>query len=155
MPGYGIHETTNDVLPWSWAVDLLNRARNPVLSTVRPDGRPHAMPLWGLWLGPGGSGVSPDYGVYCFSTAITSVKSENLKRNPACVITADDGDDAVILEGRAEISPLPEGFTAAYKEKYGETIDEGPIWILRPIAAFAFQATEDFPKTATRWVFEA
>lgn len=145
MPGYGIHENTKDVLPWSWGVDLLNRARNPVLSTVRPDGRPHAMPLWGLWLGH----------VYCFSTAITSVKSENLKKNPACVITADDGDDAVILEGRAEISPLPDGFTAAYKEKYGETIDEGPIWILRPTVAFAFQATEDFPKTATRWVFEA
>lgn len=145
MPGYGIQESTKDVLPWSWAVDLLNRARNPVLSTVRPDGRPHAMPLWGLWLGD----------VYCFSTAITSVKSENLKKNPACVITADNGDDAVILEGRAEIAPLPDGFTDAYKEKYGETIDEGPIWILRPTVAFAFQATEDFPKTATRWVFGA
>ena len=143
MPGYGIQENTKDVLPWSWAVDLLNRCRNPVLSTVRPDGRPHAMPLWGLWLGD----------VYCFSTAITSVKSENLKVNPACVITADDGDDAVILEGRAEIAPLPEGFTAAYKQKYGETIEEGPIWILRPTVAFAFQATEAFAKTATRWRF--
>jgi len=145
MPGYGIQEDTRNVLPWSWAVDLLNRVRNPVLGTVRPDGRPHAMPLWGLWLGD----------AYCMSTAITSVKSENLKANDRCVITAGDGDDAVVLEGKAELSELPVGFTEAYKKKYGETIDEGPIWIVRPTVAFAFQATEDFSKTATRWVFEA
>ena len=98
MPGYGINKDTKDVLPWRWAVDVLNRARIPVLSTVRPDGRPHAMPLWGLWLGD----------VYCLSTAITSVKSNNLKVNDRCVVTAEDGDDAVIVEGRAELSELPD-----------------------------------------------
>ena len=144
MPGYGIHEDTKDVLPWSWAVDLLSRVRNPVVMTVRPDGRPHAMPVWGLWLGD----------VYCFSTAITSVKSDNLKANPRCVISASDGDDAVIVEGEAELSDLPEGFTEAYQKMYGEKIDKGPIWIVRPTVAFAFQATDDFPKTATRWSFE-
>ena len=143
MPGYGINKDTKDVLPWRWAVDVLNRARIPVLSTVRPDGRPHAMPLWGLWLGD----------VYCLSTAITSVKSNNLKANDRCVVTTEDGDDAVIVEGRAELSELPTGFTEAYRLKYGQTIDAGPIWIVRPTVAFAFQATDDFPKTATRWVF--
>lgn len=142
-PGYGFPDDTDGVLPWSWAVDLLNRVRNPVVSTVRPDGRPHAMPVWGLWLGD----------VYCFSTAITSVKSENLKVNPQCVVTAGEGHDAVILEGRAEIADLPDGFTEAYKSKYDHTIDEGPIWIVRPKVAFAFQETDDFAKTATRWTF--
>ena len=136
MPGYGINKDTKDVLPWRWAVDVLNRARIQVSSTVRPDGRPHAMPLWGLWLGD----------VYCLSTAITSVKSNNLKANDRCVVTAEDGDDAVIVEGRAELSELPTGFTEAYRLKYGQTIDAGPIWIVRPTVAFAFQATDDFPR---------
>jgi hypothetical protein len=152
-PGYFIREYTDDLLPWSWAVDLMNRARAPILSTVRPDGRPHAMPIWGIWL-PGGSGVSPDVrDVYCLSTAITSVKSNNLKANPECVITSHDGDADVVLEGRAEIAPLPDGFTDAYQAKYGEKIDEGPIWIVRPRVAFAFEANDNFYKTATRWTF--
>ena len=81
------------------------------------------------------------------------MKSNNLKANDRCVVTAEDGDDAVILEGRAELSELPTGFTEAYRLKYGHAIDAGPIWIVRPTVAFAFQATDDFPKTATRWVF--
>ncbi len=142
-PGYFVREYTDDLLPWSWAVDLMNRVRNPVISTVRPDGRAHAMPVWGIWLD----------GVYCLSTAITSVKSNNLKANPECVINSGDGDDAVVLEGRAELSEMPGGFTEAYKAKYGEQIDEGPIWIVRPRVAFAFQANDNFYKTATRWIF--
>ena len=109
-------------------------------STGRPPARDAAL---GLWLGD----------VYCLSTAITSVKSNNLKANDRSVVTAEDGDDAVIVEGRAELSELPTGFTEAYRLKYGQTIDAGPIWIVRPTVAFAFQATDDFPKTATRWVF--
>ena len=142
-PGYFKREYTDDLLPWSWAVDLMNRVRNVTLSTVRPDGRAHAMPVWGIWHGD----------AYCLSTAITSVKSSNMKANPACVISSTDGDDSVVLEGRAEIAPLPDGFTEAYKAKYGEKIDEGPIWIVRPRVAFAFQANDDFYKTATRWIF--
>jgi hypothetical protein len=143
-PGYFKQEHTDDILPWSWAVDLMNRVRNVTVSTVRPDGRAHAMPIWGVWLD----------GLYCMSTAITSVKSENLRANPSCVITSTDGDDSVVLEGRAEIAPLPDGFTEAYKKKYGEKIDDGPIWVVRPTRAFAFQANDNFYKTATRWTFD-
>ena len=122
MPGYGLHEGRSGLLPWSWAVELLNRTRNHVVSTVCPDGRPHAMPVWGLWWD----------GVYGFSTAISSVKSNNLKKQPRCVVTATDGDDAVILEGTAELVDPPPGFAAASREKYGEGFPEGPSWIVRP-----------------------
>lgn len=141
-PGY-FAQDTEGVLPWSWAVDLLNRVRNSVISTVRQDGRVHAMPIWGLWFADG----------YCLSTAITSVKSVNLQANPNCVITVGDGDDAVVLEGRAELIEVPDGLREAYRDKYEEAFPEGPIWIVRPRVAFAFQATDDFAKTATRWTF--
>ena len=143
MPGYGVPADTTGVLPWSWAVDLFDRVRNVILVTVRSDGRPHAMPVWGVWLRD----------VVCLSTAITSVKSRNLLENPRCVVTADDGDDALVLEGVAELSDLPDGFTDAYRRKYGQTIEKGPIWIVRPTVAFAFQATMEFTRTATRWQF--
>jgi PPOX class probable F420-dependent enzyme len=143
MPGYGISTDAEGTLPWAWAVDLLNRVRAHVVTSVRPDGRPHVMPVWGLW----------HEDTYCFSTEITSVKSRNLLADARCVVTVTEGDDAAVLEGRAELGPLPQGFTEAYRTKYGETIEEGPIWLVRPTVAFAFQATAAFPTSATRWRF--
>jgi hypothetical protein len=140
-PGYFDPAEAESLLPWSWAVDVMNRTRNPILSTVRPDGRAHAMPIWGIWLDD----------VYCLSTAITSVKSKNLLANAACAITSSVDPDCVVLEGEAEVAALPEGFTAAYKAKYDQAIEEGPIWLVRPRVAFAFQADDNFARTATRW----
>ena len=144
-PGYFDPAQTDALLPWSWAVDLMNRTRNPIISTVRADGRAHAMPIWGIWLD----------GAYCLSTAITSVKSKNLLANPACAITSSIDPDCVVLEGLAEVAELPAGFSAAYKATYGQAIDEGPIWIVRPQVAFAFQADDNFARTATRWTWPA
>lgn len=143
MPGYGIVETIDGALPWTWAVDLVNRVRNHTIASVRPDGRPHAMPVWGLWFGDG----------YGMSTAITSVKSRNLADRPACTVTIIDGDDAVVIDGIAELVDVPDGFRDAYAAKYGEGFPDGPIWWIRPTVAFAFQATEAFATSATRWQF--
>ena len=51
MPaGYGVPETEEGVLDWSWAVERLEPALNYWFATTRPDGRPHAMPAWAVWL---------------------------------------------------------------------------------------------------------
>ena len=51
MPaGYGVPESDEGLLPWSWAVERLESARNYWFGTTRPDGRPHAMPAWAVWL---------------------------------------------------------------------------------------------------------
>ena len=50
MPGDGISEGTEGILPWSWAVERLNRSQNFWLATARPDGRPHAMAVWAVWV---------------------------------------------------------------------------------------------------------
>ena len=47
MPGYGIADLDDGILPWSWAVELIDRVRNHTIVTVRADGRPHAMPCGG------------------------------------------------------------------------------------------------------------
>lgn len=143
MPGYGIAEDAGGQLPWSWAVEVVDRVRNHTVVTVRPDGRPHAMPVWGLWFGDG----------YGMSTAITSVKSRNLTERPACTVTVLDGDDAVVIDGRAALVEVPDGFREAYAAKYGEAFPDGPIWWITPSVAFAFQATDQFASSATRWRF--
>jgi PPOX class probable F420-dependent enzyme len=80
-------------IPWR-TVDLtLQATRSIWIATTRPDGRPHAMPLWFWWDG---------MAVY-FITQRSTQKARNLAGQPWVVVHAGDGDDVVILEGRAEI----------------------------------------------------
>jgi len=52
MPGYGLLDAAQGagLLPWSWAVERLQRSHDYWVATVRPDGRPHVMPVWGVWM---------------------------------------------------------------------------------------------------------
>jgi pyridoxine/pyridoxamine 5'-phosphate oxidase len=49
------------------------------------------MPVWGVWLDD----------AFFFSTGRKSRKGQNLAANPACTVTNDEGDEAIILEGEA------------------------------------------------------
>src|SRR5437870_11280561 len=76
MPGYGLPKGAKGLLPWTWAERLLNKSHNYWIATSRPDGAPHVMVVWALWL---------DGAIY-FSTGSKSRKAKNLDRNPKCVI---------------------------------------------------------------------
>jgi nitroimidazol reductase NimA-like FMN-containing flavoprotein (pyridoxamine 5'-phosphate oxidase superfamily) len=149
-PGYGIVGAADGkgLLPWSWVVQKMDGCRTFWVATIHASkSRPHVMPVWGVWL---------DHAFY-FSTGRRSRKGQNLSLNPACTITNDDCEQAVIVEGRAEevkdadaLGPV----AAAYKRKYkmdprgmGE-----PIFIVRPSRVFGF-IEKSFPQSATRWTF--
>src|SRR5262249_59267329 len=51
IPDYGIPDTPEGLLPWSWARERLEQALTYWIATVRPEGRPHMMPSWGAWVG--------------------------------------------------------------------------------------------------------
>ena len=152
MPSsYGVAQDGSGAerLPWAWAVERLTAARNYWICTTRVDGRPHAAPVWGVWL---------DEAVW-FSTARASQKARNLACNPALTIHLESGDEAVILDGEAEEARDPEAlerFAAAYEAKYAfrpNPADESsPILLLRPRVAHTWRES-DYPETATRWVF--
>jgi hypothetical protein len=147
MPGYGISEDHKDLLPWKWAVGVLSETRNYFLATVRPDGRPHVMPIWGVWL---------DNAFY-FSTGKSSVKGRNLEANPYCVLCPGGADDAVIVEGLAKKltdKKKTARFVKACFDKYQWDMSKmnEPVWVIQPQKVFG-QIEETFPKTATRWVF--
>jgi nitroimidazol reductase NimA-like FMN-containing flavoprotein (pyridoxamine 5'-phosphate oxidase superfamily) len=152
MPGYGIAEAGDGkgLLPWSWALERLNDAHNYFVATTRPDGRPHVMPVWGVWL---------DDALY-FSTGAGSRKARNLAANASCTVTTERADEAVIVEGVAEEATDAHAlkrFVEVYKEKYDWEIDTsgGGIYAVRPRAVFGFiEAADNFSKTATRWTFD-
>ena len=103
------------------------------------------MPVWGVWFDD----------AFFFSTGRKSRKGQNLAANPACTITNDDAEEAVIVEGSAEEvknAAVLERFAAAYMKKYkmdprgmGE-----PIFRVQPSRVFGF-VEKTFPQSATRW----
>jgi nitroimidazol reductase NimA-like FMN-containing flavoprotein (pyridoxamine 5'-phosphate oxidase superfamily) len=156
MPeGYGVPDKDEGVLEWSWAVERLEPALNYWFATTRPDGRPHAMPAWAVWL---------DDTLYFEGSPLTR-RARNIAENPAVVIHLESGDDVVILEGEArEVGKperrLAERLSAAFTAKYAATRyeyrpppeqwDRGGLWAMRPQVAFGWS---DFPSDTTRWRF--
>lgn len=155
MPGYGIQAIGDgsSLISWEWVDKMLSKARNYWISTTRPDGRPHAVPVWGVWR----------EGAFFFGTGKRSQKERNLKNNPWLVVHLESGDEVIIIEGRVERVADPDLFAniaEVYSAKYdwspldgleGE-LPEDPYYRLKPEIAFAWTEAE-FPETATRYRF--
>ncbi len=146
---YGIHPLeAGGLIPRSTVTDQLVNARN-YWAVTTGQGRPHAMPVWAIWLD----------GALYFSTDRASRKSRNLATNPEIVMHLESGDDVVILEGTAEEITDPEllaRFADAYEAKYQirpVTDGSAPIYGLRPRVVHAW-LEQDFPRTATSWRFD-
>ena len=152
MPDYGISAEPDGLLPWSFADQQLYAARNYWIITTRPDGRPHAAPVWGVWFD----------GVLYFGTGPASVKARNLRANPALVVHLESGDDVVILEGVADWLTAAEPFLwQRIADRYAAKYDgfrpdppspQGPFVALRPTSALGW-LEQDFVRSATRWRF--
>jgi PPOX class probable F420-dependent enzyme len=154
MPGYGLQPAAegSGLLPWSWAEEQLTSSHNFWLATTWPDGRPHVMPVWAVW----------HRQTLLFSSSKPSRKARNLLHSPECVLTTEDSQNPVIVEGVAELltadSDLEE-FLAAVNAKYGtnygyEMVDPAKncSYRMRPRWAFGLRA-DDFTGSPTRWSF--
>ena len=145
MPrGYGVPTdgSGGELLPWSWAEEQLTEARNYWICSTRADGRPHAVPVWGVWFD----------GAVWFGTNPSSTKGRNMARDPRIVVHLESGDGVVILEGEVELPDvLPERVAEAYEQKYGHRVER--LFALRPRVAQTW-TEQDFARNATRWVFD-
>ena len=150
MPkSYGIAETIDgDVAAaWARAIEQIAGAHDYWISTTRPDGRPHAMPVWGVWVD----------GALLFGTDRKSQKGRNIAANAAIVAHLESGDDVVVLEGMAEEvtdAALLGRYIEAYDAKYQfrlDTSDTSTVtYALRPRVAFTW-LERDFTGSALRW----
>ncbi len=154
MPGYGLPKGTKGLFPWKWAEQKLLKSHNYWIVTIRPDGRPHMMLVWGLWKD----------GAFLFSTGSQSRKAKNLGSNPNCIIATDQADKAVILEGEAKVTPdlsLRRWFLKTCEKKYKFDMSafeadilnlKEPIFLVRPTVAFGLDEKKSL-NSATRWHF--
>ncbi|HVS13134.1 MAG TPA: pyridoxamine 5'-phosphate oxidase family protein [Thermoanaerobaculia bacterium] len=151
-PDYGISTEPEGMLPWSWVDEQLAERRNLWLATARADGRPHAAPVWFVWVDQ----------QLCFSTAPGSVKGRNLARSPWVTAHLESGDEVVVLEGAARLldraadAELIASVDRAYHDRYGMTVSDhrgGVLYALRPSKVLAWRE-QDFPASATRWRFD-
>jgi nitroimidazol reductase NimA-like FMN-containing flavoprotein (pyridoxamine 5'-phosphate oxidase superfamily) len=143
MPGYGIAESGEGLLPWSWAEERLVASHRYWVATS--DGEPHLMPVWAVWF---------DDSLW-FSSGGRSRKVRNLRANPRCAVQAGDGDP-VILHGTVEFVADPDpALLATYAAKYGEAPpDPAANPVVRVCPTYVFGLVESaFSSTPTRWDF--
>jgi nitroimidazol reductase NimA-like FMN-containing flavoprotein (pyridoxamine 5'-phosphate oxidase superfamily) len=143
-----VSQGNKGLLPWTWARQRLTQSHNYWVITTRPNGAPHAMPVWGIWVDS----------VFYFSTARESRKARNLTLNPRCVVCNERADEAVVVEGVAEEVTDPKQIVRLarpYHSKYKPwklDAELGPIYAVRPELAFGMYEKR-FADTATRWRF--
>lgn len=156
-----VADDTRPRVTWPDARHRLAAAESYWLATVRPEGRPHVMPILAVWA----------HDALHFATSPTSRKGRNLARNPRCVVTARGPGLDLVVEGTAErVSDETEisGVAEAYAAKYGwrVTIRDGafeaegaptagpsPYHVYRLTSTVAFGFGTDDSLNATRWRF--
>src|SRR5260370_38260436 len=95
MASYGTLTASegSGLLPWSWAEERLISSRNYWMVTVWPDGRPHGLPVWGMW----------HDGAFWFSSRKPSRKSKNLGANPRCFVTTVCALNPGVVRGHSRL----------------------------------------------------
>ena len=157
MPDYGVDTPSWEPLPWSWAAERLGANRNFWVVTVSAEGRPHALPVWGVW--------DDGEGRFAFSCSPRARKARNLAGNPNAVVMTDDTVECLSIEGQAH-SVTDEQRQGVWVERYlakyqpvtpdlsAEFIRQHLLLEFVPERAFAVIEREDeFSTRATRWVF--
>ncbi len=153
MPGYGVlgPDEGSGLLPWAWAEQRLATAHDYWVASVWPDGRPHVMPVWAVWL---------ETSVW-FSSSRRSRKVRNLLGDRRCVITTDNATEPVVegvaelVGDRRQIGSFLDASNAKYATDYGigfldpavnSTIRVRPRWVFGLDEA-------DFSGSPTSWRF--
>ena len=123
MPDYGVDTDDWEPLPWAWAAERLASGRNYWLVTVSGAGRPHAMPVWGVW--------DDDELRFAFSCGPRSRKAANLAANPHVVVASEDTVEALSIEGQAQRvdGDRLEVWIRRYLDKYTADVAR-PVWRL-------------------------
>jgi nitroimidazol reductase NimA-like FMN-containing flavoprotein (pyridoxamine 5'-phosphate oxidase superfamily) len=145
-------------LTWAAARERLAGGTTYLLATVRPDGRPHVVPVLAVWLD----------GALHFNTGRAARKATNLAGNPHCAVTVPGDDLDLVVEGaavkvtdEARLRQVADGFPAKYPwwhptvrggafyaDDAGEPRD---VFAVAPRVVFAFGKEKGF--SATRWRF--
>ena len=139
---------------WTHVESRLREAKNYWLCTVQPNGHPHAIPKWGVWV---------EDKLY-FDGSSETRHSRNIAKNPYVSVHLESGDDVVAMDGvaRAHPKPSPElgrQLASAYATKYADfgyspkpdQWDNGGLYEVTPTTVLAWTK---FTEDPTKFTFE-
>ena len=151
-PGYADNPVSE--VPWEYVAERLTQALHYWLCSTRPDGRPHVVPRWCVYV---------DGRIY-YDGSDQTRHARNIAQNRNVAVHLEDGEKAIILEGTAGPAgrPTPElalRLSEAYKAKYAvmgyspepSSWDEGGLYIFTPRSCLAWTA---FTQDPTKFLFE-
>jgi len=146
-------ETLAELQDWVDVAARIAASPNYWLATTTDEGLPHLRPVDGVFVDA----------TLAFGGSPETRWVRHLQQRPAVTASLPDDDQAIILEGRAELVTDPElaiaaAVAAANVEKYPQYFGDGagefhPFWVLRPRRVYAWSLT-GFPNRATRFDFE-
>ncbi len=154
-------------IPWAEALTRLEHPEGECthwLATVRPDGRPHVVPVGAVWI---------DNAFY-FTTGQDTRKEANLTHNAHCTLAFANGGIDLVVEGtaaRLTDAAMLQRLAAFYSALgWPATVNgdafaapfsapsTGPapyhVYKVTPTVAFGFGTTEENAEHPTRWRFE-
>lgn len=154
MPdGYLSDNKLKGFVPWSHVEERMAAALNYWICVTRANGRPHASPIWGMWL---------DDTLY-FDGSPETARGRAIAANPDIVVHLESGDDVVIMDGSAYELKSPSldlrtRLAAAYTAKYQssdyapepDTWEHGGLYIFQIHKVLAWTSFTDDP---TRFTF--
>lgn len=142
--GYG---RPTRMLGWAVVRAELERALHYWVATTGPDGRPHVVPVDGLWLDD----------VWYYGGSDRTVHHRNVRARPDVVMHLPDAANAVIVEG--EVRPanpsaeLAQRLADASQAKYGYSPGAGAYSGALALFPRRVRAWRSFPEDATRFRF--
>ena len=139
---------------WEWVAAQMNDAKHYWLCSVRPDGRPHVVPRWGVFI---------DNKFYYDGSPETR-HAQNIMTNSQVSLHLESGKQAVIMEGVSEPAGKPD---PEFAKKLAEAIsgkyasdgyspkpdqwDEGGLFVFTPRQCIAWTV---FYENPTKFIFK-
>ena len=150
----GYVDNPKSTVSWEYVAQRLSESKNYWLCSVYPDGRPHSIPRWAVFV----------EGKIYYDGSPETRHARNIAANPNVSLHLENGDQAIIAEGTAQpagkpVPALAEKIAAAYRAKYApfgyapepNQWDEGGLFEFTPRKILAWTSFMDDP---TKFLFE-
>lgn len=149
--GYVDHPVS--FVTWEWVAAQLAESKNYWLCSTRPNGHPHVVPRWGVFVD----------GKFYYDGSPATRHAQNIAQNPNVSLHLESGDQAIILEGTAAPAGKPDPALAVqlaeeYRAKYAlhgyspepNQWDDGGLYVFTPRQCLAWTI---FFENPTKFVF--
>ena len=120
----GYADNPNSEVKWEYVEEKLTHAKHYWMCSVRPNGRPHVVPRWAVYLD----------GKLYYDGSPETRHARNIHENPHVSVHLEDGQKAIILEGASAPASKPD-----------------PDLAQRLVLAFKKYAADGYSPEATQW----